>query len=102
MALGGLQRAQQVTGAGVQQLEIESEREREVFLDKAYVRVSPYAGGALPDLCDLRIELLNGDGGALPGAFYASLAGVEKAEYFEVGEEARAVPEVDFSEKSDG
>lgn len=31
------------------------------------------------------------------GRLYASLAGVEKAEYFEVGEAAKAVPKVDFS-----
>lgn len=33
----------------------------------------------------------------LPGRFFASLAGVEKAEYFEPGEGARTVPKVDFS-----
>lgn len=33
----------------------------------------------------------------LLGRFYASLAGVEKAEYFEVSEAAREAPEVDFS-----
>ena len=33
----------------------------------------------------------------LAGRFYASLAGVEKAEYFEITEEARDRPEVDFS-----
>jgi len=32
----------------------------------------------------------------LLGRFYASLAGVEKAEYFEIGEEARATPQVNF------
>jgi LemA protein len=32
----------------------------------------------------------------LLGRFYSSLAGVEKAEYFEIGEEARATPQVNF------
>ena len=32
------------------------------------------------------------------GRFYASLAGVEKAEYFEVGEEAKTAPKVSFSD----
>jgi LemA protein len=32
----------------------------------------------------------------LLGRFYAALAGVERAEYFEIGEEARAVPKVKF------
>ncbi len=37
------------------------------------------------------------------GGFYASLAKVERAEYFEIGEEAKAVPKVDFgTDKSDG
>ena len=31
------------------------------------------------------------------GRFYASLAGVEQAEYFEVSEDARATPKIDFS-----
>ena len=33
----------------------------------------------------------------LLGRFYAALAGVEKAEYFEIAEEAKAVPKVDFT-----
>lgn len=37
-----------------------------------------------------------------PGRFYAGLAGVEKAEYFEVPEEAQAVPTVDFSGSGEG
>ena len=32
------------------------------------------------------------------GRFYASLAGVEKAEYFEVTDEAKVVPKIDFSD----
>lgn len=35
------------------------------------------------------------------GRLYASLAGVEKAEYFEIGEEAKAVPKVNFGGSSD-
>ncbi len=31
-----------------------------------------------------------------PGQFYASLAGIERAEYFEIGEEAKATPKVKF------
>lgn len=34
------------------------------------------------------------------GGFYASLAGVDKAEYFEIDEAARQTPTVDFSEES--
>ena len=37
------------------------------------------------------------------GRFYASMAGVEQGEYFEVSDEAKAVPKVDFNtDKSDG
>ncbi len=36
----------------------------------------------------------------LLGRLYSSLAGVEKAEYFEVSEEAKTVPKVDFTGKS--
>ncbi len=38
----------------------------------------------------------------LLGRLYASLAGVEKAEYFEITEQAREVPKVDFSGGGDG
>lgn len=31
-----------------------------------------------------------------PGQFYASLAGIERAEYFEIGEEAKETPRVKF------
>ena len=34
------------------------------------------------------------------GRFYASLAGVEKAEYFEISQEAKTAPKVDFSKPS--
>ena len=43
------------------------------------------------------VKQLNTFARGLTGRFYASLAGVEKAEYFEVSEEAKAVPKVDFS-----
>jgi LemA protein len=33
----------------------------------------------------------------LPGSIYASFAGVQQAEYFEVGPDARTVPKVDFA-----
>ena len=35
----------------------------------------------------------------LTGRFYSSLAGVEKAEYFEISEEAKTAPKIDFSKK---
>ncbi len=38
----------------------------------------------------------------LLGRMYASLAGVEKAEYFEVAEEAKTVPKVSFTEEGKG
>ena len=38
----------------------------------------------------------------LLGRLYAGMAGVEKAEYFEVAEEAKAVPKVDFSDEPSG
>ncbi len=38
----------------------------------------------------------------LTGRLYASIAGVEKSEYFEVEEEAKATPKVDFSGNSGG
>jgi LemA protein len=43
------------------------------------------------------VKQLNTFSRRLLGRFYAGLAGVEKAEYFEVAEEATAVPKVDFS-----
>ncbi len=42
------------------------------------------------------VRMLNTFTRKLLGRFYASLAGVEKAEYFEIGDEARATPEVKF------
>ncbi len=43
------------------------------------------------------VKLLNTFTRKLLGRLYASLAGVEKAEYFEITEQAREVPKVDFS-----
>lgn len=43
------------------------------------------------------VETLNGFIRRFPGQLYASLASVDKAEYFEVAEEAKEVPKVDFS-----
>jgi len=48
------------------------------------------------------VESLNRFSRKLLGGFYASLAGVEKAEYFRVEEAAKATPKVDFSEGGDG
>lgn len=44
-----------------------------------------------------RVRALNSYIRTLTGRLYASLAGVEKAAYFEVSEDAKAVPKVDFS-----
>ncbi len=44
------------------------------------------------------VKLLNTFTRKLLGRVYASLAGVEKAEYFEIGEEARSTPKVKFGE----
>jgi LemA protein len=46
------------------------------------------------------VTALNGYTRRFPSSFFASFAGVEKAEYFEVPEAAQAAPKVDFS--SDG
>jgi len=43
------------------------------------------------------VKRLNTFARKLLGRFYTGLAGVEKAEYFEVAEEAKAVPKVDFT-----
>lgn len=48
------------------------------------------------------VKRLNTFSRKLLGRLYASLAGVEKAEYFEIAEEAKAVPKVDFSTGSAG
>jgi LemA protein len=48
-----------------------------------------------------RVSELNTFTRKLLGRVYSSLAGVEKAEYFEAEEEARAVPQVDFSKKGE-
>jgi LemA protein len=48
------------------------------------------------------VKELNAFSRSLLGRFYCSLAGVEKAEYFEISDEARSVPKVDFSEGDDG
>ncbi len=48
------------------------------------------------------VEGLNTFCRKLSGRFYASLAGVDKAEYFEVAEEAQAPPKVDFSGPTEG
>ncbi len=46
------------------------------------------------------VTALNGYTRRFPSSFFAGLAGVEHAEYFEVPEEAQVAPKVDFS--SDG
>lgn len=43
------------------------------------------------------VQTLNTFSRKLLGRLYCSLAGVEKAEYFEVAEEAKATPKVDFA-----
>ncbi len=48
------------------------------------------------------VRQLNTFSRKLLGRLYTSLAGVEKAEYFEVAEEAKAVPKVDFTGGSTG
>ena len=48
------------------------------------------------------VKTLNTFTRKLAGRLYASLAGVEKAEYFEVSEEAKAVPKVDFAGNDGG
>ena len=48
------------------------------------------------------VKRLNTFSRKLLGRLYASLAGVEKAEYFEVAEEVKAAPKVDFSTGSAG
>ncbi len=42
------------------------------------------------------VRVLNTFSRKLLGSFYAGLAGVEKAEYFEIGEEAKTAPKVEF------
>ncbi len=42
------------------------------------------------------VRYLNSFTRKLLGQFYSGLAGVEKAEYFEIGEEAKATPQVKF------
>ena len=49
-----------------------------------------------------KVKQLNTFSRKLLGRLYASLAGVEQAEYFEVAEEAKAVPKVDFTGESKG
>ena len=49
-----------------------------------------------------KVKELNAFTRKLTGRFYASLAGVEKAEYFQVEEAAKAVPKVDFSGDAEG
>ena len=46
------------------------------------------------------VKVLNTFTRRLLGRLYASLAGVEKAEYFEISEEAKTAPKVDFSKES--
>ncbi len=47
------------------------------------------------------VRVLNVYSRKLLGKIYCGLAGVEKAEYFEVSEEAKTAPKVSFSNKSD-
>ena len=47
------------------------------------------------------VELLNVYCRKFPSRFFASIAGVEKVEYFEVAEEEKATPKVDFTEQDD-
>lgn len=42
------------------------------------------------------VKALNAHIRMIPGSFFAGLRGIEKAAYFEVSEEAKAVPEVSF------
>ena len=45
----------------------------------------------------ITVAQLNRFARSLTGRLYTSLAGVEKAEYFEAPEEAKTAPKVDFS-----
>ena len=45
------------------------------------------------------VKVLNVFTRKLLGRFYASLAGVERAEYFEISEEAKTAPQVSFTDK---
>ncbi len=47
-----------------------------------------------------RVKQLNTFSRKLTGRLYASLAGVERAEYFEVSEEAKTTPKVSFTNES--
>jgi len=49
-----------------------------------------------------RVRDLNTFARTLLGRLYASLANVEKAEYFEIGEAAKTAPKVDFSPPTRG
>jgi LemA protein len=49
-----------------------------------------------------KVKELNTFSRKLLGRIYCAMAGVEKAEYFEVADEAKAVPKVDFTGKTDG
>ena len=49
-----------------------------------------------------KVKELNAFTRKLLGRFYASLADVEKAEYFEVEEAVKAAPKVDFSDDAEG
>ncbi len=49
-----------------------------------------------------RVKELNTFARSLLGGIYTSLAKVEKAEYFEIGEAAKTAPKVDFSPRKDG
>jgi len=48
------------------------------------------------------VKALNTFSRKLLGRIYCALAGVDKAEYFEVAEEAKAVPKVDFTPETEG
>ncbi len=49
-----------------------------------------------------KVKQLNTFARSLLGRLYASLAGIEKAEYFDVPEEAKSVPKVDFAKPTTG
>lgn len=48
------------------------------------------------------VRVVNTFSRKLLGRLYASLAGVEKAEYFEISQEAKTAPKVDFTDESKG
>ncbi len=101
--IGGKAKAAGVLESALSRLLVIQERYPELKSNQAFLQLQSQLEGTENRLAVERkryndsVKSLNTFSRKLLGRFYCSLAGVEKAEYFEITEEAKETPKVDFS-----